>query len=610
MLHALQCSFRILAGRERVHLIAFVAIQALLAFLDLLGILLLGLVAGLTASTFVSGSEPPPSTGPLGSLQQLAQMPLVLIAAIAALALMGKTLLSALVSRKMFVFYARVEADISARLASTLLNQPIALVNALSSQQRAYTLTTSVNSAVLGVLGSASVIASEFALILVVSGGLMLVDPLVSVFALAFFGLIGALLYSVVSRWASGLGRRSTRTFVACYEAIQEALLAQREIWVSGRQPIYVRNYHAVRKENALVEASHQMLGLLPKYVFELALIVGAGALVLSQFVGSSDPARSVGILAIFLLAASRLMPSMLRIQTAALTLRTSASQAAPAYELAYEFGDPEDDRLSISEQVVSRTMQSISDNHDQLTAPVLVQGASYTYPGAHQPALKDITIRVPAGYSTAIVGRSGAGKSTLADLILGVAVPSAGSVEIAGMSPADIARKHPGAIGYVPQEVAILSGTIRSNVALGLPESKQTDELVWEALERAHLIDFLQEARLNLDSKVGEHGFRLSGGQRQRLGVARALFPRPKLLVLDEATSALDAETESLISETVRNLHTSLTTFVIAHRLATVVECDLVIYLDNGEVRAQGTFVEVRELVPDFDAQSRLLGL
>lgn len=610
MLHALKCSSRILTGRERLHLVAFVAIQALLAFLDLIGILLFGLVAGLAASTFVGGSEAPPSTGPLGSLQPLAQMPLVLIAGVAAVALMGKTLLSALVSRKMFVFYARVEADISARLASTLLNQPIALVNALSSQQRAYTLTTSVNSAVLGVLGSASVIASEFALILVVAGGLMLVDPLVAVFALVFFGLIGALLYFVVSRWASGLGRRSARTFVACYEAIQEALLAQREIWISGRQPIYVRNYHAVRKENALVEASHQMLGLLPKYVFELALIVGAGALVLSQFVGSSDPARSVGILAIFLLAASRLMPSMLRIQTAALTLRTSASQAAPAYELASEFGDSEDDRLSTGEQVVSRTLQSISNNHNQLTAPVMVQKATYTYPGAHQPALRDITISVPAGSSTAIVGRSGAGKSTLADLILGVAIPSAGSVEIAGMRPADIAREHPGAIGYVPQEVAILSGTIRSNVALGLPESNQTDELVWEALERAHLSDFLQDARLNLDSKVGEHGFRLSGGQRQRLGVARALFPRPKLLVLDEATSALDAETESLISDTLRNLHSSLTTFVIAHRLATVVECDLVIYLDHGEVRAQGTFVEVRELVPDFDAQSRLLGL
>jgi ABC-type multidrug transport system fused ATPase/permease subunit len=610
MLHALQCSFGLLAGRERLRLIAFVAIQVFLAFLDLLGILLLGLVAGLAASTFVGGSGAPPSTGPLGSLQPVAQMPLALIAGIAAISLMGKTLLTALVSRKMFAFYARVEANTSARLASALLSQPIALVNALSSQQRAYTLTTSVNSAVLGVLGSSSVMASEFALILVITVGLMFVDPVVAAFALAFFGLIGALLYFVVSRWASGLGQRSTRTFVACYEAIQEALLAQREIWVSGRQPIYVRNYHTVRKENALVEASHQMLGLLPKYVFELALIVGAGALVLSQFVGSSDPARSVGILAVFLIAASRLMPSMLRIQTAALTLRTSASQAAPAYQLASEFGVPAVGKLSISEHVVSQMLQSIANNHDQLTVPVLVQEASYTYPSAHQPALKDITISVPAGYSTAIVGRSGAGKSTLADLILGVAVPSAGSVEIGGMKPGDIAREHPGAIGYVPQEVAILSGTIRSNVALGLPESKQTDELVWEALERAHLINFLREARLNLDSKVGEHGFRLSGGQRQRLGIARALFPRPKLLVLDEATSALDAETESLVSETVRDLNSALTTFVIAHRLATVVECDLVIYLDNGEVRAQGSFVRVRELVPDFDAQSRLLGL
>jgi ABC-type multidrug transport system fused ATPase/permease subunit len=197
-----------------------------------------------------------------------------------------------------------------------------------------------------------------------------------------------------------------------------------------------------------------------------------------------------------------------------------------------------------------------------------------------------------------------------LADVILGVLHPDSGDVKISGLQAFDAVQKWPGAMAYVPQDVKVLSGTVRENVALGIPPHEIDDLLVWEALERAHLSDFLVQDRLGIDTAVGENGVQLSGGQRQRLGIARALYSRPRLLVLDEATSALDAETEKMITETLDSLAGKVTLIVIAHRLATVRNCKQVIYLRDGQIAGSGSFEHVRTAVPDFDAQAKILGL
>jgi len=234
----------------------------------------------------------------------------------------------------------------------------------------------------------------------------------------------------------------------------------------------------------------------------------------------------------------------------------------------------------------------------------------SVTYPGADHPAVIDASVSVLPGKSLALVGSTGAGKSTLADVILGVVDPDLGSVTISGVSPREAVSTWPGAVAYIPQTVGLTEGTIRENVALGLPELAIDDSMVWEALERAHLADFLRDTREGLDTIVGERGVRLSGGQRQRLGIARALYTRPRLLVLDEATSALDAETEQAITETLRELEGQVTTITIAHRLATIRFADQVVFMRHGVIESRGTFEEVRASTPDFERQAHLLGL
>ena len=238
------------------------------------------------------------------------------------------------------------------------------------------------------------------------------------------------------------------------------------------------------------------------------------------------------------------------------------------------------------------------------------MSNVTLTYPGTDIPAVKHVSLTVPVGHSLALVGPSGAGKSTVADLILGVLHPQDGDISIGGGVPSEAATTWPGAIAYVPQDIIVIEGTIRDNVALGLPKAIVDDELVWEALERAHLTQVVRGELGGLDLIAGENGIRLSGGQRQRLGLARALYTRPKLIVLDEATSALDSETEAVISQALVELGRDVTLIIIAHRLATIRHCTSVVYLERGCIRAQGTFEEVRAVHPNFDRQASLLGL
>jgi ABC-type multidrug transport system fused ATPase/permease subunit len=195
-------------------------------------------------------------------------------------------------------------------------------------------------------------------------------------------------------------------------------------------------------------------------------------------------------------------------------------------------------------------------------------------------------------------------------DLLLGIYLPSEGEITISGKSPASAVKEWPGAIGYVPQEVILSSGSIASNVSSGFNESNKLNEQILDALDISQLRSFVNSLPLGANTLVGERGGNLSGGQRQRVGIARAMFTKPKLLVLDEATSALDGQTESEISDAIQSLKGRVTLILIAHRLSTVMKADRIVYLEAGRIRAQGTFTQVRAAVPDFDKQAHLMGL
>jgi len=301
-----------------------------------------------------------------------------------------------------------------------------------------------------------------------------------------------------------------------------------------------------------------------------------------------------------------------MRLQTSMGGIRNSAGSADYTYRLIDALVEAEVNYTpaKVAETTAKEFNAAIHAEFPGFLATVECSDVALHYPLTDRPALSNVSLSISAGESVALVGSTGAGKSTLADVILGVLLPSSGDVKISGLPPIDAVQKWPGAMAYVPQDVKVLSGTVRENVALGIPPADIDDSLVWEALQRAHLADFLQQDRLGIETPVGENGVQLSGGQRQRLGIARALYSRPRLLVLDEATSALDAETEKAVTETLDSLVGEVTLIVIAHRLATVRNCNQVIYLRDGQVAGSGSFEQVRSAVPDFDSQAKILGL
>jgi ABC-type multidrug transport system fused ATPase/permease subunit len=260
--------------------------------------------------------------------------------------------------------------------------------------------------------------------------------------------------------------------------------------------------------------------------------------------------------------------------------------------------------------RIIEDTNDHVDLFHKGFQPDIRLENVSFTYPDASFPAVENVSLWIPSGKSVAFVGPSGAGKTTIIDILLGVLNPGEGFVEISGMSPKLVVTKWPGAISYVPQDVVIAKGTIRENVGLGYPLSEATDELVKNALKVAQLAKFVDSLPDGIDSEVGERGTKISGGQRQRLGIARAMFTCPHLLVLDEATSSLDGETEAGISEAIFSLRGVTTVLMIAHRLSTVRNADMVVYMDRGRISAVGTFDEVRSVVPNFDFQAKLMGL
>ena len=234
----------------------------------------------------------------------------------------------------------------------------------------------------------------------------------------------------------------------------------------------------------------------------------------------------------------------------------------------------------------------------------------TFKVPSGSLRAVDTVSFYVNAGETVAIVGESGSGKTTLVDLLLGMFETDSGSALISNLTPLDCIAKYPGAIGYVPQDVTVFQGTIRENIALGYPVEDATDERIDFALEVAQLKEFVAQLPNGIDTEVGPRGSKLSGGQIQRLGIARAMFTKPKLLILDESTSALDAQTEIAVSEAIVAIPYEITTIIIAHRLSTVRKADQVIYLQEGVMVASGTFEQVRSQVTDFDQQARLMGL
>jgi ABC-type multidrug transport system fused ATPase/permease subunit len=574
-----------------------------MGLIDLLGVAIIGVLGALAVSG-VQSAQPGNRVNWILVHFHLSgrsfQEQVAILGVSATFILVSRTLFSVVFTRRILFFLSRRGAVISANLISKLLAQPLLKIQERTFQDSIFALTSGVNSITLGVIGSTVVLISDTSLLLIMTIGLFIVDPLIALSSILVFAGIGLAIYKLMHTRAEFLGREESSLSIQSSEKIIEVLDAYREAVVRNRRDYYVREIGKLRLRSANVVAELSFMPNISKYIIEATVVLGALAISGVQF-ATQDASHAIATLAVFLTAGTRIAPAALRVQQGALQIRSSLGVAAPTLGLI-------SDLKNVS---ALATVNDLPDtNHENFEGSIVLKNVSLTYPGNNHASLKNVNLNIPSGRSVALVGPSGAGKTSIVDVILGVIIPTSGEVMLSGVPPAVCVQSWPGAVGYVPQDVSIINGTIRENVALGFPREAATDDLVFEAITSAHLSDLVATFSNGLDSEVGERGSRISGGQRQRLGIARAMFTKPKLLVLDEATSALDGESESVISNTIAELSGQVTVVMIAHRLSTVRSADLVVYLDNGQIMAQGTFEDVRLQVPDFDRQAKLMGL
>ena len=596
-------ALKILPPEDRKKLLAVSIVQISLGALDLLGIFAIGLLGALSVTGLQSTNSGSRMSLALNFLQLSDSSFQIQAAALgigATVLFVGRTILSIIFTRRILFFLSLRGASVSANLISRLLSQSLLVIQSRTTQQNLYAVTTGVSIIMIQVLATATALVADVSLLLIMSVGLFILDPATAAGTFLLFFFIGYFLYRFMHVRAGALGKSASELNIRSNEKIIEVFASYRESVVRNRRDFYAREIGTLRYGLANTLAELHFLPYVGKYVIETSVLVGALFISGAQFL-LQDAKHAIATLAIFLAAGSRIAPAVLRTQQGSITIRSALGQASPTLDLIDSLG---------SAPMAENVDDTLELQHEGFDPVIELQGISFKYPNKENCAISDLTLKISSGMSVAFVGPSGAGKSTAVDLLLGVLNPDIGTVTISGLSPAQAVSKWPGGISYVPQDVAIAAGTFRENVVLGYPTSVGTNDLVSKALKLAHLQEFVDSQPNGMDSQVGERGTKLSGGQRQRLGIARALFTQPRLLVLDEATSALDSETEEGITNAINGLHGRTTVVIIAHRLSTVRNADVIVYMNEGRIIAMGSFSEVRRIVPEFDHQANLMGL
>lgn len=596
-------SLQVLPITDRPKILLVILLQAGLGIIDLIGVAAIGVLGALSVTGVQSqqpGDRVSSVLSTLGISEISFQSQVAVLGIGAAFLFVFRTILSILITRKILFFLSHRGALLSSKLAGQLLSQSLTKVQARSTQESVYALTTGVSAITLNILGVMVTIIADFSLLLLMLVALLIVDPVIAFTSVVFFFSMGLALYRSMHVKAHRLGFENSRLAIKGNTKIIEVLDSYRELVVRNRRDYYAREIGSIQRKLADVLAEVQFMPYVSKYVIESGMVVGAVIISGIQF-ALQDAKHATAALSVFLAASTRIAPAIMRLQQSFIQMRSGIGAALPTLELIDSLKNvPEIDRVD----------DTLDSSHLGFESEVALESINFTYPGKKVATLSNVSLKLEKGSATAIVGPSGAGKTTLVDILLGVLKPDNGTVTVSGLSPLSAISQWPGAIAYVPQDVALSNGTFRENLILGYPIELDLDDLCWDALRVAQLDKFVEELPLGLDHPIGERGSNLSGGQRQRLGIARAMLTKPKLLVLDEATSALDGQTELDISDAINDLKGNVTVVMIAHRLSTVRNSDLVVYMDKGRILSRGNFEEVRKSVPDFDRQAQLMGL
>ncbi|WP_311243166.1 ABC transporter ATP-binding protein [Microbacterium sp. WCS2018Hpa-23] len=427
---------------------------------------------------------------------------------------------------------------------------------------------------------------------------LLFADPWTAIIAFVYLGVVALVVHQVVTKRSLEAAQVNLTYSYRVAILMTEMMEALKELSLRNRLSEVAELVSNNRSRSVRARANGGFLGIIPGFAFEAALI--GGVILIGGFsFWQGGLTSALSSVALFAATGFRLIPAITGIQGGIVQAVASTPSALDV------IGD-----LTSAERDM-KTSQAPDDTAKLAETPreLRLTDVRFRYPSAEEDVIRGMSLDIPLGSSLGIVGPSGAGKSTLIDLLLGLSQTSRGAITIDGAPLNSVLKQWRGRVGYVPQRVALFDGSIAQNVALTWTDEVD-EERVMQALDRAQLGSLIRSRAGGMHERIGERGVSLSGGQQQRLGIARALYTDPLVLVLDEATSSLDTKTEDEVTKSIRALQGEVTLISVAHRLSTIKDYDRICYVDDGVIAASGTFLEVASNLPAFAEQVVLAGL
>jgi len=485
-------------------------------------------------------------------------------------------------SFKALTTYAQVrftqmrEYSISKRLIESYLNQPYSWFLSRHSADLGKNILSEVNQVISnGLRPFIELIAKGFVTIAIFTI-LIVADPKLMLVVSFFIGGAYGVFFYFISKYLKKIGKNRLINNKLRYTSVSEGFGAIKEVKLGGLEKKFVKNFSSSSYNYAKNNAFAVFISQMPRFVLEAIAFGGVVLLTLYIFSKTENLNTALPILSLYVLAGYRVMPALQQIYASL----TQLSFVGPSLD-------------ALIDDI--KKLKPIDQNQDEEILPlnksITLRNIDYTYPNSSIIALKDVNININAKTTVGLIGATGSGKTTTVDIILGLLEPQKGTLEVDGqMITKKNLRSWQRSIGYVPQHIYLSDDTIEANIAFGKDVKDIDQKAIVKASKIANLHEFVtNELPKKYQTTIGERGIRLSGGQRQRIGIARALYHNPQVLILDEATSALDSETENVVMEAVNNLSKDITIILIAHRLNTVKNCDIIFKLDKGKLQSQG---------------------
>ncbi|MDB4811979.1 ABC transporter ATP-binding protein/permease [Candidatus Pelagibacter sp.] len=467
------------------------------------------------------------------------------------------------------------EYSISSRLVEGYLHQPYSWFLSRHSADLGKTILSVVKEVIGNGVNPLMELVAKSIVAITLIALLIITDPKLALIVGLSISLIYTFIFFFFRNFLNRIGKERLKSDQQRFTSISEAFGASKEVKVGGLEEVYIKKYSESAKIFAQNQAQSVAISQIPRFIIEALAFGGIMLIILYMMTKTGSFNDALPIISLYVFAGYRLMPALQQIYVSFTQLT---------------FIGPSIDALNNDIKKLKQLNSDQAQGTLQLKKEITLKDVYYNYPNSSRTALKRININIPVKSTVGLIGATGCGKTTTVDIILGLLEPQKGTLEVDGQIITEKnSRAWQRSIGYVPQHIYLADDTIEANIAFGIDHKDINQKVIEKVSKIANLHDFVtNELTKKYQTIIGERGVRLSGGQRQRIGIARALYHNPQVLVLDEATSSLDNQTEQVVMEAVNNISKDITIILIAHRLNTVKDCNIIFKLEKGEVVEQ----------------------